>query len=500
MLALVAIAMLLCSGAAHAGEKSTGLLSAALIDFHAGRYPAAIELLDQALDADPANVEALYYRGVSHNRLGQHEAGAADLRQALARKPGMAAAALELGQALYGLEEYDEARRWLDRAAEVPLFAGRAHFYLGLVDLRTERYESADTNFGRAAQADPSLRASARYYQGVARYRADDLEAAELAFNEVLDIDPSLAVASQSAAFLRRIREGKPRKYGFFGSAGFDYDTNVRLEPDQAGLVNAGDPADGRAVLTLGGWYVPVQTDRFELSLGYGFFQSLHFDLDANNLMGHRASVGVASNVGRVEYGLTGRFDYYLSPLRINAGGTSSGSLASFSTDGRVQPWLSVPSILGETELFYRYRSRDYYNEGIGTTQDGDNNAFGLRQYYPLGQRGFVLAGYRFDSEDKSNDAGAPFQYDGHRVEAGVGWQFPLAIYANAGYAYKHEKYGAASLGRRDDEHDLSFVLRRPIASHINLVGGYYGKFHDSTQNVFEYDRHIGSVALELAY
>ena len=163
-------------------------------------------------------------------------------------------------------------------------------------------------------------------------------------------------------------------------------------------------------------------------------------------------------------------------------------------------PWLSVPSVLGETELFYRYRSRDYYNEGIGTTQDGSNNAFGLRQYYPFGQRGFMLAVYRFDSEDKSNTAGAPFQYDGHRVEAGVGWQFPLAVYANALYAYKHEDYGSASLGRRDDEHDFSFVMRRPITSHMNVVGGYYGKIHNSTQNVFEYDRHIGSIALELFY
>lgn len=508
-LALAAISvtgLLVGAGPVSAGERSVGLYSAALVEFHSGRYEAALDLLDQALGADPEYADALYYRGVCHNRLGQHEAAAADLRRVLARKPNLTAAALELGQALYGLEQYEQARSWLGRAAEVPLFAGRANLYLGLVDLSAERYQSADAHFERAAQAQPALRASARYYQGVARFEADDREAAEQAFNEVVALDPSLAVATQSVAFLKRLREGVRRNYGFFGSAGFDYDSNVRLEPDQTGFVNAGDPADGRSVLTLGGWYVPVKNELLELSLGYGFFQSLHFDLSANNIQGHRASAGISSNFGRVQYGLTGRFDYFLSWLEFTPQGNETGAPTSFSVDGRIQPWLSVPNALGETEVFYRFRVRDFFFDEISPTQDGNNNAVGVRQYYPVGNRGFIVSGLRFDQEDKTGEAGAPFQYDGYALEAGIGWQLPLAVYANAQYAYTKELYGQASrldptsVRRRDDEHDFSIVLRRPLGKQVSVVGGYYGKIHNSTQALFQYARHIGSISLQLSY
>ena len=489
------------------------MLTAALVEFYGERYPAAIELLDQAVAADPDDADALYQRGVCYSRLEDNQRATDDLRAALMRKPGMTAAALELGRVLYQLEDYDEAARWLRRAASAEpsteQTTGPAAFYLGLVELRRENHDAAVKSFAAAAAAQPELLASSRFYQGVASFEAGRSDDAERYFAEVVDLAPDLEIAAASQTYLRHLRQGAARNYGFYGSAGFDYDSNVRLDAVDNSSIR-GDAADGRAVLTAGAWYVPVQKDRLQLSLGYGFFQSLHFDLDAYNLQGHRASATVSSNAGRFRYGLTGNFDFYLSPLRLTGvavNPTQAGSLQSFLIDGRVRPWITLPTRFGDTQLFYRFRGRDYLYDAVGDSQDGMNNAVGIRQYYPLRTDGrYLFAGYRFDREDKSNFDGRFFQYDGHTLDLGAGWAFPLAVHGAAAYAYSHQSYDDASgiagtvPSRRDDEHYVSFVLRRPIGTRFNIVGGYYGTFHDSNQQPFEYNRHIGSVSLELKY
>src|ERR1043166_6863844 len=90
-LALISILLvrLLAGGVAAASEQSELLSARALLEFHKGRYAVALPLFDQAVAADPKDVYALYYRGMTHGRLGNAAAAAADLRTALALKPDL---------------------------------------------------------------------------------------------------------------------------------------------------------------------------------------------------------------------------------------------------------------------------------------------------------------------------------------------------------------------------------------------------------------------------
>ena len=68
-------------------QSSVGLLAEADTLTREGRWEEAIEVYDEALQVSPGNVEALTYRGWITARLGDNEAGLADLGEAVAVDP-----------------------------------------------------------------------------------------------------------------------------------------------------------------------------------------------------------------------------------------------------------------------------------------------------------------------------------------------------------------------------------------------------------------------------
>src|SRR5437879_10584862 len=113
---LCAISVLLMAQVALGSEQSERLYSRGLVDFHAEHYAEALKLFEQAVQADSNDPYALYYRGVTHGRLGDYTAAATDLRAALATKPDLDQGALELGATLVQTGNSREALPWLETA------------------------------------------------------------------------------------------------------------------------------------------------------------------------------------------------------------------------------------------------------------------------------------------------------------------------------------------------------------------------------------------------
>ena len=133
--------------------------------------------------------------------------------------------------------------------------------------------------------------------------------------------------------------------------------------------------------------------------------------------------------------------------------------------------------------------------------RDAFNHAAGLRQVIALdGPKRYVAVGYRFDREDALRDSGRQFAYDGHEMSLGVGWRLPADLTTEVGYAYRREVYDVPSGGRRDNEHQFTAVLQRALGKGITLTAAYLGTLNDSNQGVFMFDRHIGSLTLEVRY
>ena len=146
----IAVCWGLVSAPVFASGQSELLRARGLIDFHKGRYPNAVALFEQAVQADHQDVYALYYRAMTYGRMGQFQVAANDLRQVVQIRPDLGQAAFELGVALLRTGEYGEAVQWLDRAQRAPGLEGQACLYRGIAELRLGRIDKARSSFEQA--------------------------------------------------------------------------------------------------------------------------------------------------------------------------------------------------------------------------------------------------------------------------------------------------------------------------------------------------------------
>jgi len=482
-----------------ASEDSRRLTARGLYLLQGGFEADAAAVFEQAVAADAADVDARYYRGMLRGNSGDLATSVADLRAVMAARPDFDEAALELGVGLVQIGEFAEAVGWLEQGRRVPSLAAKASLYLGIAHLRRQALDKAEESFRSVKTDDAKLSQAAHYYQGVVAYQKGNWDEAEAVFSDIVAHPTGSAFDREAAAFLENLRSGEQRPIHLRGSVGFEYDSNVLLAPDdqslkqQAGVSNQ---EDGRFSVAAGASYVR----RFEpvrIAASYDFYQSLHFDLDEFNLQDHRPAVEISANLAPVQFGVLGEYNFYLRED------------SRFLQEGTVLPWIAVGADeWGRTELSYRMRRRDFLQDQF-EVRDAVNHAWAVRQVVYLGpSTRYVAFGYRFDIDDPVRDGESRrFAYFANEVNAGVGCDLPFEIGAQAGYAYRHERYKRASgvyvdsgRARRDDEHDIVVALVRPLGESMSVITAYSGTLNDSNAQAFEYDRHIVSLALQVRW
>lgn len=481
--------------AASERGQAERLYTKGLAQLHAGHTEAALALFDQAVAADPDDVHGLYYRALGYGHLGRYQEAVVDLEVVVAADdPAIDRDHLELAYALYRLERYDEAVAQLDLATQSPTSAGEATMLLGIVETRRGNHDAARAALSKVESLDPSKAIPARYYLGLAAWRAGDTETAVDQFTWVSTQGGDGPYAREAAAFLERIRDGDTKPYRLFAGVAFEYDSNVALAPDDNNLAEnvfgVSDESDGRAVITAGGQYLVYADPKLQLSLGYDFLQSLHFSLDEYDVQTHRAG---------------GQAQYLLGPVTLGVVTGIEHSLLdgdSLVTGGSVLPWVRIDEgTLGRSEVYYRFRGRNYVLSPYSQVRDSNNHAIGARQFFALGSPDRnVIAGYRFDADQADRIAGEVYDYYGHQFEAGLDWGFHEGLYADLVYAYKIENYSDASQGRDDDEHLVMARVEKKLTDCVWMTGSYIYHRNDSDQKPYDYSRHITSLGVEVRY
>jgi Tfp pilus assembly protein PilF len=491
---LFAVLSLALVGVTEASQQSELLYSKGLVLFHAQRYQEALTLFEQAVEVDPDDVYALYYRGVARGRLGDSEGAIQDLRAVAERKPDLSAASLELGVALVDDGRAAEAMPWLERAQQVPELDGQASFFLGIAQLRSGRDASAEANFERAANADPKLALAALYYRGVAAYQTARWSEAEDRFRAVTSQSPGSKLGREAADFLASIEARQARDFRLFADLSVFYDSNVTIGPDDDTVsdeIGVSGEDDGGVAVTVGGGFTPLRTQRALVNVSYDFFQSFYFDLTDFDLQDHRPSVEVVGRAGPTRFGLLGRYDYYT----LNA--------HRFLQEATAFPWFTLYyGAASRFDLSYRMRYRDFLDSDF-ELRSGFNHSMGIQYVFNFGDWArFVSVGYRYDLEnpDGSSDEAKAFGYDGHEASVGVGWTFPAGIWGDAGYAYHYESYDSDSGGRRDHDHRIFAAVGKELTDWLLVRCSYSGTINDSNQDVFQYDRNIVSLGAEVSY
>jgi hypothetical protein len=393
----------------------------------------------------------------------------------------------------------------------VPEFEARASLFLGIAQLRLGQRPAAGSNFERA-ESDPEWNQAARYYQGVVDYQEGNWGEAARHFASVAAATPESDMGREAVRFLEKMRQATAVSHRLYGSVGFEYDSNVQLAPSDATIkkdLDLEQESDGRFTFSVGGFYVPWRNDRAELMLGYEAYQSVHLELSEFNLQDHRPSLQVAARAGMVWLGVLARYDYYL--LETD----------SFLQEATALPWMTIQEgTVGRTEISYRMRRRDFKKRSF-FVRDSFNHAPGVRQFVYLGSPDrYLWLGYQFDSEDPvinerlvDGEEAEAFAYNGHEIDGGIGWVLPASVLGELGYRYRHERYHPASKTadearmdrvagdrRRDEEHRVIASATKQLTDYLDVRVSYIGTFNSSNDSAFDYERHIGALALTVRY
>jgi tetratricopeptide (TPR) repeat protein len=252
VLAGLALLVWLLADGVSASEESALLTGHGLKEFNAERYEEALRLFEQAVTADPMDVEARYQRGVTSGRLGKAELAIGDLSFVLEQRPKHMQAALELGIAFVSAQRYREAEAWLRRAQEVAELDAHSSFFLGLSQLHLDELADARQNFERAARNEELLLAS-RYYLGVIHYRLREWDEARVEFAFVAEGSPDSYMGGEANRYLNFIQQ-IAKTYWVHADLGVLYDSNVVLAPtDGADAVVVSNEGDGLVTLAAGG-------------------------------------------------------------------------------------------------------------------------------------------------------------------------------------------------------------------------------------------------------
>jgi tetratricopeptide (TPR) repeat protein len=501
------------SAPARADVRSEVLYARALMSFDNGEWEKAYSLFNQAVEADPSDALALYYRGLTQARRGMLAPAIQDMEQALKLRPGLPHAALDLGVAYFDSGQYPTARTWLQRAHEQPADRFIAAYFLGLTLYRLGDYAAAQAAF-KEAEPDPELRPAAHYYEGLALLKLGKPSLARGELAEAAREQPQTEIGRITQEYTRgearqppaAIAAARKKPWSVYADLAFQYDSNVQLAPSDSDFKAAqgiGRESDGRTAIGAGGDYVLLDSDLGSVRAEYDFYQSVHFHLTDFDLQGHRVLLDAGVQPAPFGYGLALTYDFYALDYR------------SFFQEGLVTPWVAyAESRDSVTQAYYTFRNRDFFREPYDPARSGDDNAFGLRQYLTLGAADRVLSfGYQFDSESTTaND----FDYTGNQGDVEVAFPVLDLAAVQLGYLFRLEDYRHPNsrdnfaYRRHDNEHQFALAASHNLTEHVALTFAYIGVINNSNvievfsdgsgHRPFEYDRQIVSGGVRFTF
>jgi Tfp pilus assembly protein PilF len=147
-----------------AGGVATTVVSAepaaigaqAMALYQAGRYAEAFAHYQSVLDGNPADFDALHMSGIIAQQTGDGERAVKFMQRAISVAPGNASVRNNLGLALHGLQQFEDAEASLRKAIELQPDWDRAYANLGIVLRSRGDIAGAEGAFANALRLNPA--------------------------------------------------------------------------------------------------------------------------------------------------------------------------------------------------------------------------------------------------------------------------------------------------------------------------------------------------------
>lgn len=398
------------------------------------------------------HVERDYELAIARGELalasGDAAAAADQFRRALALKPADKPAVLYLASAYSRADDLARAQQTLENALAADPADGRLHYELGTVLAKLGNADEARRHFD-AARAAPGY---------------------EL---------PEWEVAAGG-------------RFSFSAAAGFQYDSNVILEPDNPLVPGKERRGDWRAVVNLDGNYVFYKSASAKADVGYHLYQSLHRKLEDFNVQQHTLSASASYKPVR-STGLL--LTYSFTPSYVSAEHYSTENRLEFALSHQyTQRSLTELALAGEEKRFITNAEFPSNAE-----RNASNGSVRLGHTVMLTRETAIAAEYSYDKD--SADV-STWDYTGNRGALMVRTKLPWFTVFLSG-SYYDRKYGAfadspLATKRRDEMQEYGLTLSRDITRSlaVSFVETYI--VNDSNLAPYEYTRSIIGLAVEV--
>ncbi len=394
--------------------------------------------------------------------------------------------AMTLGAFQLETGDYPSAVKSFNKALDLKPKDQPATMSLGVAFSRSGDYKRAREVLLKALAQDKSD-ARTRYELGVVLYKLGDMQGAKAQFGS---LDPGTDDGTLQAAagdYLDLIASGlgqENKKFSADVLAGFQYDSNVILDPDNP-ITPGKKKADWRFLAAASAKYRFIDAQKKSANAGYAFYQSLHNDLAEFNVQQHSLSLS-----GRYTKSEQTKLDLRYGFTYAFVGGDK------YSAVHKLTPSATINfTQQSATEFFYSFELNKYYNGTLfpsNTDRSGNDNSIGVMHtiLFP-GQTSIAIA-YAYDDNSASNEF---WSYSGNKGAVTVQGKLPFAK-ATASASYYDKMYNAPSgfTKRHDGTQEYSVALTRNIIKNISLsLSDSYAK-NESNSEPFKYTRNIVSL------
>lgn len=512
MLAALAAAFLAAGPAAAQQSEADVFVAQAILAYEDQRYDDALALLKEALDTDPANIDALYYTGLVHLARRQTDRAIPPLEKARELAPADRSIAFQLGVAHFSQERYDRAEPLLAEVFQAEPRTDSVGYYVGFMRYRRKDYQGALRAFSAGTSSDPNIRQLTRFYSGLALAVLGLPERAAAEVDAALRAQPVSPLTGPAERLRDTLVTARERERRFRAEArvGFLYDTNVPVLPEPshdptAESVRHRDRKSPGELFGLRLEYAWLREGPWEATVSYSFFQVVNNDLPEFNIQNHLGALGATYSgaVGPLPYqvGAQYAFDYLILD---NDEFLQRNTVGAFGTLVESRGHLSAAQA--------RFQDKEFSGDSNITPQevrDAQNWMGGVTHVLRFASdRHLLRAGYQLDVEEAR---GSNFDYIGHRILAGAQYTLPWGEvrlrydydvhFRN--YTHKHSLLPAVAPGTReraDTEQTHVVRVEKPLPYNLALSAEYQGIVSRSNLPVFSFNRNVFSLTLSWQY
>jgi tetratricopeptide (TPR) repeat protein len=487
-----------CPAASLAAAASQDVLvQDAVKNLKQENYEEALDQLTRAWKT-ARTPETAYYLGMTYRYLLKYREARQHLDEAVRLKPNYLEAVFLLADTLVALDQVDEAQPHLAKLKAANFQPGKVAFLQGMAAYKQKRYAEA-AEFFQVAQADPQVAQEAKVQLSLALAAQNKVSEAKKTMQEAISINPQSPAANYAQGYAQAMDRGmkEVKRFRFYATTGWDYDSNVTLQPGDPGAAQlVSGKSDFLYTQTAGLEYNLVPQGPWGLWTSASYYQNFHLRLGNfdmfNYILGLTPTYTWAK--GRVWV-----------PFLYNF--TDVGSDKYYASYAVAPTYLHLITPKVGVEAGFRF-ARKYYTTPVVFPQDersSKNWGGTVALYYFLkNQEGYIQGRFTYEND---NTGGSNWNSNSYRLTLAALYpikdRLKLRAFADLTFQpYDNPFFDGNPLAVNPKRYDTIFITG--VEATYNIWQGLEANLHyyfvrdNSNIALYDYDRHI--VGLQLGY